>query len=203
MSDDSLPSRLSFPDAESIHPWLGALIDAYHLIDQGVHEAVRREEPQGRTLACARGCAACCRSHKDIPVYPLEIMGLYWFCIEQLEASVRQRLSQRLARHRERIGCVFLVDDVCSVHAMRPMACRQFNVFGRSCVEGEDAFHSRRQDVMIPIRRFADVAFDRLLPFYGIKQKGQRRAAIRDGRVHGLARVTQSIDWSGLAQRME
>jgi hypothetical protein len=82
------------------------------------------------------------------------------------------------------------------------MACRQFNVFGRACAEGEDAFHTRRGDVMTPIRRFADDAFDRLLPHYGIKKKAERRTAIRDGRIHALARDMLTIDWSRLGQRM-
>jgi Fe-S-cluster containining protein len=202
MSENAQSRRPSYPEAEAAHPWLGALIDAYHQIDLGVQEAVRREVAQDRSLACVKGCAACCRSHKGIPVYPLEIMGLYWYCVEQLQEPTRERLRQRLAQDEGRIGCPFLLDDACSVHPMRPMACRQFNVFGRACAEGEDAFHTRRGDVMTPIRRFADDAFDRLLPHYGIKKKAERRAAIRDGRVHALARDMLTIDWFRLGQRM-
>lgn len=202
MSEYPLPQRLSYPEAESVHPWLGALLDAYHEIDLGVHEAVRREERQGRALACGRGCAACCRSHKDIPVYPLELMGLYWYCNERLTGELRERLRQQLTNYTSGGACPFLVDDACSVHPMRPMACRQFNVFDRVCAEGEDAFHTRRKDVMTPIARFADAAFDRLLPFYGVKGKRERREAIRTGRVHALAQVLQGLDWSRLAERM-
>lgn len=50
MSDYPLPQRLSYPEAESVHPWLAALLDAYHEIDLGVQEAVRREQRQGRVL---------------------------------------------------------------------------------------------------------------------------------------------------------
>ncbi|MGE5155230.1 MAG: YkgJ family cysteine cluster protein [Bdellovibrio bacteriovorus] len=197
------PRRPAYPQAEAQQPWLAALFDAYHEIDLGVHEAVRREEGQGRRLACARGCAACCRSHTDIPLYPLELMGLYWYCIEELRGELRGRLRQQLAESRRIASCPFLVDDVCSVHPLRPMACRQFNVFDRPCAEGEDAYHSRRQDVMTPIRRFADAAFERLLPFYGVKSKRDRREAIRQGRIHALAQPLRGVDWSRLAARME
>ena len=202
MSEYHLPQRLSHPEAESVHPWLAALLDAYHEIDLGVHEAVRREERQGRVLACGRGCAACCRSHKDIPVYPLELMGLYWYCSERLEGDQRDRLRRQLAGYQAGGACPFLIDETCTVHPMRPMACRQFNVFDRVCSEGEDAFHARRKDVMTPIARFADAAFDRLLPYYGIKGKRERREAIKSGRVHALARVLQDLDWPRLADRM-
>jgi Fe-S-cluster containining protein len=202
MVDAPPPVRLSYPEAEREQPWLEALLDAYHQIDLGVHEAVRREERQGRQLACARGCAACCRTHQDIPVYPLELMGLYWYCHEQVMGDLRERLRAQLAAYRAGAPCPFLVDDACGVHPLRPMACRQFNVFDRVCAEGEDAFHTRRQDVLTPIHRFTDAAFDRLLPFYGVKSKHERRAALKSGRVHALARALQTLDWSRLAARM-
>lgn len=202
MSQHPPPKRRSYPQAEGAQPWLAALLDAYHEIDRGVHEAVRREERQGRRLACARGCAACCRSHQDIPVYPLELMGLYWYCIEEVGGELRERLRVRLAGYQGTGACPFLVDEACGVHPLRPMACRQFNVFDRVCAEGEDAYHSRHQDVMTPIRRFSDAAFDRLLPFYGIKAKHERREAIQQGRVHALARPLRGVEWSRLAARM-
>ena len=85
---------------------------------------------------------------------------------------------------------------------MRPIACRQFNVFDRVCAEGEDAFHTRRGDVLTPLRRYADEAYDLMLPFYGIKDRKERRAAVKSGRIHALARVLQGLDWTKLAQRM-
>lgn len=93
MSEDSLPQRLHYHNAEATQPWLAALLDAYHEIDRGVHEAVRREERQGRRLACSRGCAACCRSHQDIPVYPLELMGLYFYGVKT-KRERRETLAQ-------------------------------------------------------------------------------------------------------------
>lgn len=197
------PQRLAFPDAERALPWLALLLDAYHRIDQGVHEAVQREERQGRRLACAKGCAACCRSHLTIPIYPLELMGLYWYATERLEEPLRSSLADQLRGYVQGSPCPFLVGGACSVHPMRPIACRQFNVFDQVCAEGEDAWYSRPQDVMKPIRRFSDQAFDRMLPFYGVKAKHERREAVKTGRIHALAKVLQALDWTKLAQRMD
>lgn len=78
-----------------------------------------------------------------------------------------------------------------------------FNVFDGACAEGEDAFHMRRGDVLTPIRRFADQAFDCMLPFYGITKRQERREAIKTGRLHALARVLQGPEWVRLADRMD
>jgi Fe-S-cluster containining protein len=201
MSSYPRPERLHFADEARLE-WLRPLLDAYHRIDEGVHEGVRREEAQGRRLACANGCSACCRSHLTIPVYPLELMGLYWYCGERLAGPLRTRLAAQLAAFVPGAACPFLVDGSCAVHPMRPIACRQFNVFDRVCAEGEDAFHSRRGDVLTPLRRYADEAYDLMLPFYGIKDRKERRAAVKTGRIHALARVLQGLDWGRLAQRM-
>ena len=81
--------RLAFTEDEARLPWLGLLLEMYHTTNQGVAQGIRQGERQGRALACARGCAACCRSHTDIPVYPLELMGIAWFATEQLGGELR------------------------------------------------------------------------------------------------------------------
>ena len=194
---------MRFPKDEVRHAWLPLLLDAFQIIDQGVQEAVRRQVRRGRRLACAKGCAACCRSHLSIPVYPLELIGIYWYASEQLPVALREPLQRQLRAYRLGLPCPFLVDESCSIHPMRPAACRQFNVFDRVCAEGEDAYYTRRADVLTPIRRFADAAFDRVLPFYGVEDKRQRSELIQDGRVHALAKVLQELDWAKLSQRME
>jgi len=196
-------TRLSFPDDESKQAWLPLLLEAYAIVDAGVHEALRREQKQGRTLACHKGCAACCRSHTTIPIYPLELIGITWYVVENITGPVRAQLAQQLHDHKKGEPCPLLVDNVCSVHPLRPMACRQFNVFGQVCREGEDAYYTRRQDVLTPIRAYADEAIDVLLPFYGIKNSAERNRMIHSGAVHQLVKVLQAYDWLKLAERMQ
>jgi len=197
------PSRLQqFKADEKRQDWLTPLLDGYYQADQGVHEGIRRETAQGRRLACSKGCAACCRSHLTIPVYPLELVGIYWYVIEKTTGAVREQLKNQLAEFEPDTACPFLVNDSCAIHPLRPMACRQFNVFGKVCEEGEDAYHTRRQDVLVPIQRYADDAFFTMLPFYGVKAKGERRKLIKQGAHHRLAKVLQEQEWPKLAQRM-
>jgi len=197
------PARLQqFSEDETRQDWLKPLLDGYYRTDQGVHEGIRRGTAQGRKLACRKGCAACCRSHLTIPVYPLELVGIYWYVIEKTTGEVRKQLEIQLADFETSSACPFLVNDVCAVHPMRPMACRPFNVFGKVCKEGEDAYHTRRQDVLVPIQKYADDAFFAMLPFYGVKARGERRKLIKEGAHHRLAKVLQQQDWPKLAQRM-
>ena len=195
------PERLAFPEDEAIYPWLSRLLDAYYKADQGVAEGVRRAEGEGRTLACARGCSTCCNTHATIPVYPLELMGLSWYATEKLEGPWRERLKAQL--RDANAGCPFLIEGVCTVHPLRPMACRHFNVFDRPCAEGEDPYYSRRGDVLTPIARYKDEALETTLPYYGIKTKQERRRALKSGSIHRLARVMKECNWASLAERME
>jgi Fe-S-cluster containining protein len=102
-----------------------------------------------------------------------------------------------------RPGCPFLVDEACAIHPMRPMACRQFNVFDRVCVEGEDAYYTRRADVLTPIKRFSDDAFYSMMPFYGIRKNSERRRAVKEGRMHAMARVLRELNWASVADKMD
>ena len=42
-----------------------------------------------------------------------------------------------------------------------------------------------------------------LLPFYGIKNSGERKRMIRSGEGHRLVKVWQEYDWPKLAERLQ
>jgi len=58
------------------------------------------------------------------------------------------------------------------------------------CVEGEDAYYTRRQDVLTPTRDYVNEILDVLLPLSGIKNSGE---------VRRLVKVLQDYDWPKLA----
>jgi len=76
-------------------------------------------------------------------------------------------------------------------------------VFDKVCTVGEGAYYARRQDVLTPIRSYANEAFDVLLPFYGIKNSGERKRMIQSGEAHRLVKVLQEYDWPKLAERLQ
>ncbi len=195
-------SRVSFPEHEKQQTWLGLLLDSYFITDKGVQEAIKREEKQGRELACAKGCSSCCKTHATIPVYPLELMGISLYIIEILSADLRQKLKDQLKDLSSHEACPFLIENSCAIHPLRPMACRQFNVFGNVCDKNEDAYYSRRQDVLTPIKKYSDQAIDNMLPFYGIKNKAERRKAIKNGQIHQYAKVMRDLNWDSMFSKM-
>jgi Fe-S-cluster containining protein len=194
--------RLTFAEDEARLPWLSLLLSMYHTTDRGVAQGIRQLERQGRTLACARACAACCRSHADIPVYPLELTGIAWFATEQLRGELREKLRRQLAQHKANPSCPFLVDEACSIHPLRPMACRHFNVFDRACAEGEDAFHTRRDDVLTPVALHKNKALAMMLRHHQVPTENERNACVANGSVHSLAQSLREVRWENLARRM-
>ncbi|MHB8881383.1 MAG: YkgJ family cysteine cluster protein [Thermodesulfovibrionales bacterium] len=197
------PRSLSFPEDEARLPWLGILLDAYDVIDRGITLALQREKRKhNRRPACREGCGGCCRTHTDIPLYPLEMTGIYWYVIEKTDLVFRQTLANNLAGHTPSSPCPFLAEDACSIYPVRPVACRQFIVFGRPCGEGEDPYHTRRADVLTPLPDFRDKAFYIMLPFYGITKEAEKKAAIRNNIIHARVRNLKTVDWGPLAQRI-
>ncbi len=196
-----ISGRIRFPE-EAKFSWLPMLLDAYAVFDEGVSVAVAREEARRKTakLACREGCGSCCTTHKDIPVYPLELAGIYWYASEKLPPEEKTALAKRLLKnHGWEAPCPFLIEkNSCSIHPMRPAACRQFNVFGRPCAEGEDPFYTRRHDVLTPIREYAGRAFYIMLPFYGITGRQARLKAVQNNLLHTQAVNLRTYNWSNL-----
>ncbi|MGB9715131.1 MAG: YkgJ family cysteine cluster protein [Thermodesulfovibrionales bacterium] len=197
------PFRLSFPDDEKIYDWLSPLLNAYYIVDKGIAEAIRREKKRKRRVACAKGCSNCCRTHKTIPVYPLELVGISWYVIEKVSGNEREILKSNLRYYKENEPCPFLLNGSCIIHPMRPVSCRQFIVFSKPCAEGEDPYYTRIKDVLMPPKNYIEEAFFIMLPFYGVKDESERRKAIKSGAIHKMVKLIQTCNWKSLADKMD
>ncbi|MBF0558485.1 MAG: YkgJ family cysteine cluster protein [Nitrospirae bacterium] len=179
------------------------LLDAYAIIDKGVSIAVREHEKEYKSkLACKKGCGHCCRTHSDIPLYPLEMVGIYWYSIEKSGRPLRGIIKKQLLEYRKGDPCPFQVDNACAIHTVRPLACRQFNVFSRPCSEGEDPYYTRRIDVLTPIEKYTHEAIKMMLPFYGITDESAKVQAVKTGFIHTQVQVLQACKWEELALRI-
>jgi Fe-S-cluster containining protein len=201
-NETSKIKRRSFPE-EKESPWLSMLLDAYHIINKGIAKAIEAEGKRGRKLACEEGCSNCCSTHRDIPIYPLELMGISWYVAEKLTGDVRDILKQQLADYKWADHCPFLIEGSCSIHSMRPMACRQFNVFTKQCEEGEDPYYTRNDDVLPPVKKYVDQAFFIMLPFHGVEKESEKIKAVESGALNKTVKVLQECNWRLLAERME
>lgn len=197
-----LSRRLRFPEDERRLPWLAPLLDAFAIVDTGVAVAVRNaEKREGKKLACGKGCGACCVHQKDLPLYPHEIVGVYWYVSEKMPASLREGLQARLGSRDTGQGCPFLIDDACAIHPVRPFGCRQFNVFTAPCAPAEDPYYTRRDDVLQPIPEYLDRAFAAVIPLYSGVRGDDAAGAIRVIRAQIMNLL--SYNWSKLAEAIE
>lgn len=194
--------RLGFPEDEKRYRWLPLLLDAYFITDQGVAEGIELMRRKGHRLACAKGCSSCCVTHRSIPAYPIELVGISWYAVEKLSEPVRSRLQAQLQAHHKGDPCGFLLDGICSIHPLRPMACRQFNVFNRICDEGEDAYYTRRHEVLTPLKKYTNKAFMATMPFYGDRSRAEYRNIVEKGLMHMAAKDMQQCNWQSLADKM-
>ncbi|HOA82748.1 MAG TPA: YkgJ family cysteine cluster protein [Thermodesulfovibrio thiophilus] len=195
--------RLSFPEDEKLHNWLPMLLNSYAIMDEGVKTDIENVEKLGKKLACKRGCSSCCYTHRDIPVYPIEIVGIYWYVIEKVKDPMRLKIKRSLISHKRGEGCPFLIDSVCSIYPVRPLACRQFNVFGKPCTDGEDPYYTRPEDVLKPREPYLGRALYETTPFYDVYNKDERVEFLNSGKLNSLVKILQNYPWIELTRRMD
>ncbi len=147
------PARIEVPDVplclvEIVSP-------LYELCDAGVSLAVRKAASGGAQISCQKGCGVCCcqlvpvsipealliadqtlaanteRSRRfrrgfDAAQKTLSTAGL-WDALQTIDAAEDQT---PLARAYWELGipCPFLENEACAIHAIRPCACREYNV---------------------------------------------------------------------------
>ncbi len=195
-------SRVHFPEEASL-PWLPMLLDAYYIADKGIGLEISKRLKAGQSLACKKGCSSCCATHTTIPIYPLEVVGIYWYVIEKLIGPERDKVKKQLANFGKGKPCPFLVDGACIIHPVRPLACRHFNVFNKPCEPGEDPFYTRREDVLSPNERYKERALAAMLPFHGIKEPSEKKRMAKAGVLNSMVKNLHEIDWQNLAKRMD
>lgn len=128
----------------------------YQMTGVLVERANQLEILAGRTISCCAGCGACCR--QMVPLSPPEafhlmdvidsfeperrqaVLGRFERIVDQLDARgmIGRLLDPQdtgeatlpVAREYFMLGlaCPFLVDESCSIHPQRPVACRDYNV---------------------------------------------------------------------------
>ena len=130
------------------------------------------------------------------------MVGIYWYVIEKSVQPLRGILKKQLLEHRKGGPCPFQSGNACAIHEVRPVACRQFNVFSTPCSEGEDPYYTRRRDVLTPLEKYTHEAIKVMLPFYGITDEADMVKALKSGFIHTRVLVLQSCNWNELALRI-
>lgn len=146
--------RLAVGELRIAHPITvpNAAVPASEVVPslQGLVNAVVSEAEMGKAISCRKGCGACCR--QLVPISRAEGERLLQI-VEAMPAERRAKLEARFAAAEEaidraglkerggrtdrelstayfalRIACPFLEDESCSIHAERPLVCREYLV---------------------------------------------------------------------------
>ncbi len=174
--------RLNLPE-EQVYPWLTFLLDAYSIVDASILYAEEQANKANRKLACKEGCAFCC--YQEVPVSPLEAMGIRLAKTALLPRVEREAIQKELEHtknkenlsNQEKQKCPFLINNSCSIYAVRPIACRRFLMLDTECSNSqEDVVETRPNDVLHSDRGALYAAYAHTSQVYaslGITERGK------------------------------
>jgi len=157
-----LPPRLSFPAMFAHTAALRRLLErredplrARHVVEAfhaGFERSMAHVPPEPR-VACAAGCSMCC--HNWIPVTAPEALLIAAHlrgadlaaarAAEMAHAAEAGRGLDRDQRLEQRLACPLLAEGLCSIYALRPLACRSF--FSLSLDACRGIFEGRTEDL--------------------------------------------------------
>jgi Fe-S-cluster containining protein len=194
--------RIHYPEDEARYPWLTILFDAYHLTDTGsAIEIIEEGKKRNSQPGCHTGCCNCCIK-ANVPVSPLEKNGITWFTTEKVTGETRLILEKQLFNHEAVPHCLFLVNSLCSIYPVRPLACRIFYVFGKPCESPDDIGVARRADIWSHSRELARRVAMLMLPFYGITGKAEKTKAFEEGYIFSQMTLLLNEPWEEVADQM-
>jgi uncharacterized protein len=204
MKMNKKPIRKRFPKHEEKYEWLSMLLDAYHVNDVGTYKELKIEKKKrNQKIACHKGCFKCCLK-PDVPISEIEFVGISWYSSEMIsDSTIRNKLKKQLRNHRKNLKCPFLLDGVCSIYPIRPLACREYYVFGKPCDDDEEPILSRPYDVWSPSRNVARKSALKILPFYGFHEESQKVKIFEKGFIHEKSRSMHLHDWTLIANTMD
>ena len=140
------------------------VLDAYDDLDR-MHGELDLSPP----VACCRGCSHCCWNQVSLTPAEALYLGFHLLetCSQERLAEISRRIDQvlgliagktrqEMASIRHETPCPLLLDDACSVHPARPLACRGWNAVDAARCERSVADN----DPMAPIENHP---FPRLL----------------------------------------
>lgn len=194
--------RLEFPEDEKKYKWLSTLFNAYGIADEVNIDLFKDLAASGIYIACYKGCDSCCKQ-SSIPFTEPELLGISWFVSEKLSGPNRGLIKKQLRAHETTKRCPFLVDGVCSIYIVRPLACRQFFMAGKPCIDNVDAMNSRLNDIISPPKDGARKVAMKLLEYYDIFNPAEKVRAFNDGFILANSMQMHDCDWERLADQMD
>ena len=154
LKDFSIKTTVSVPQGKTTVRYMLPLLRG--MADAIVQATAQNSAAEGKPVSCRKGCSACC--HHLVPLSEAEayaLAALIESMPEERRGRVKERLESLKGKLRElglfdsithldkpgpeliqmaltyltaRLPCPFLEENACSIHADRPIACREFMV---------------------------------------------------------------------------
>lgn len=195
--------RHKYPEDEMLYSWLPILLDTYYFIDTEYAKYIERDQKeQGEKITCKKGCNECC-INQAVPITRLELQGISWYVIEQLKNPLRKQINEQLKISAEIKHCPFLIGGACSIYPIRPIACRVFFVYKKSCSPSEDVLSSRPFDILQPNREISKESAFIMLPFFGITDRKEQINAFESGVILKQSIPMHRLDLTAICQGIE
>lgn len=166
-------------------------------IAEKIVDDVERQEGIAEKIDCRIGCSFCCYSKVSLIPAEAVLISHYIrenYSLQKTDALMKRATSNlRLVKGKtedewidlwEKTPCIFLEDDACSIHRVRPFVCRAWHSL--SADQCSVAFHTSDKDAEIDSTPFRNIIF----------------GAVRDGLIHacdalncetGIIELTSSI----------
>ena len=155
LRDDLVPISVTVPtEPTTLKPLLPIFQD---FLGAMIGRAVALAEADGRAVSCRAGCGACCRQAVPIAASEARAVARHVAAMPEprrsvvrsrfaaaraaldaagvddgptalTEATIEQRLALGMSYFRTGVACPFLEDENCSIHPVRPLACREYLV---------------------------------------------------------------------------
>ncbi|HHV65345.1 MAG TPA: YkgJ family cysteine cluster protein [Peptococcaceae bacterium] len=200
LREELAKKRPSYPQ-EIDKPWLSRLLDIYQLLDAWVEVETHLKGIKNK-IACFKGCGSCCRL-LPVPINHLEYLGLSWYVTEMLVCEDRYAVKSRLQNLSEDSPCPFLIDNACLVYPLRPLACRQFFILNNPCLEGQNPWFKRREDIYCALNQeISWLIATRYFPVYGLKGEAEQRKAFNEGFLTAQDKPLTAYRWSAVSEKI-
>ncbi len=136
--------------AASAHERRGVLAKAHYAISSALSTNTNAvlNSPAGadlkKEIACRKGCTFCCYQNVGVTIIEaIAISSGIMLLKPHLAARVASQADQVKGmtdgeRAKKRMPCVFLADGLCSIHDIRPLACRAY--FSLNLKDCEEVF---------------------------------------------------------------
>jgi Fe-S-cluster containining protein len=147
----------------------------HELASKTVELAIDRAKREGKVVSCKAGCGVCCR--QLVPVAPAEAFYMVDQMmampiterkqpLERFDGNEKRLISTGLIPAIRNLGdtsdnnavaleyfylglpCPFLENQSCSIHAWRPIACREYNVVSPAA-HCSDPFHRKVETIRL------------------------------------------------------